>query len=124
MRGSEKKRRTILHFGTEREAFTWRARGLHQKGYQVLNVNNGFEAIKLAADKQVDVVVLDLDRNNAEVALVATEIKRCRPRVPTILLTEGTAAVTSCELADALVPKRDNLEMLVATLESLLAVSE
>jgi DNA-binding response OmpR family regulator len=124
MRGSEKKRRTILHFGTEREVFTWRARGLHQKGYQVLNVNNGFEAIKLAADKQVDAVVLDLDRNSAEVALVAAEIKRCRPQVPTILLTEGTAAVTLCELADALVPKRDNLEMLVTTLESVLAVSE
>lgn len=111
------KRRTILHFGTDQEVFSWRARALHKKGYHVLNASNGFEAINLAA--KVDAVVLDMDRNSAEVGLVAAEIKRRRPQVPTILLAEEAIGVESARaLADVLVPKRDNMEMLVMALES------
>ena len=65
-------------------------------GYRVLNANDGFEAIQLAALEKVDAVVLDLDRNHAEVDLVATEIKRCRPKVPTILLAEETRSAQPC----------------------------
>jgi DNA-binding response OmpR family regulator len=114
-----KKRRTILLFGTDHEVFSGRARALHKKGYHVLNASNGFEAIKLAA--KVDAVVLDMHRNSAEVGLVATEIKWRQPQVPTILLTEDTIDVEGVRtLADVLVPKRDNLEMLVTALESVL----
>jgi DNA-binding NtrC family response regulator len=124
MSGAEKKHRTILHFGTDRVVLLWRAHGLNQMGYRVLSASNGFEAIKLATFERVDAVVLDLDRNSAEVALVATEIKRCRPQLPTILLTEGAVAVDGARApADALVPKRDDLEMLVTALENVLAVS-
>ena len=59
-------------------------------GYRVLNASNAIEAIKVAIRKRVDAVVLDLDSNHAEVALVATEIKRCRPQLPTILLADET----------------------------------
>jgi DNA-binding response OmpR family regulator len=117
-----KKRRTILHFGTDRVLLLLRARSLNEMGYHVLNASDGFEAIKLATQEPVDAVVLDLDRNHAEVALVASEIKRCRPQVPTIVLTEGTAPPARVhKLADALVPGRDNLSMLVTTLDDLLA---
>ena len=119
---SEQKRRTILHFGTDRVVLLLRARGLNQMGYDVLNAADGFEAIKLAAHEEVDAVVLDLDRDHAEVALVATEIKRCRPQLPTILLAEKTASRGDAhDLADALVPTRDNVEMLITALESILA---
>jgi DNA-binding NarL/FixJ family response regulator len=90
-------------------------------GYEVLNSTNGFEAIQLACLEVVDAVVLDLDRNQAEVALVATEIKRFRPKLPTLLLNGGaTPKYRAHEIADALVPKRDDLEMLVTALETLL----
>jgi len=122
MSGYEKKRRTIVHYGTDRIVLRLRAWSLNEMGYHVLNAHNGFEAIKLAARAHVDAVVLDLDRNHDEVALVATEIKRCRPQVPTILLIEGTALRHRAhELADVLVPKRDNVEMLITTLENLFA---
>jgi CheY-like chemotaxis protein len=118
---SGKKPRTILHFGTDRVVLLWRARSLNEMGYHVLNANNGFEAIQLATRGQVDAVVLDLDRNHAEVALVAEEIKRSRPQLPTLLLTEGaTPRNRAHEMADALIPKRDDLEMLVTALETLL----
>jgi DNA-binding NtrC family response regulator len=121
MSGYEKQRRTILHYGTDRVVLLLRARGLNEMGYNVLNASNGFEAIKLAAHERVDAVVLDLDRNHAEVALVATEIKRCRPHLPTIVLAdETTHPGRAHDLADALVPRRDNVEMLITALEKVL----
>jgi len=118
----KKVRRTIPHFGTDRGVLLLRARSLRQKGYRVLNASDGFEAIQLAALEKVDAVVLDLDRNHAEVDLVATEIKRCRPKVPTILVAEETAPRNIAhELADALVLQRDNVNMLVTALETVLA---
>jgi DNA-binding NtrC family response regulator len=119
---SEKKRRTIVHFGTDRVVLLLRAWTLNEMGYKVLNVSDAVEAVKLATRRRVDAVVLDLDRNHAEVALVATAIKRCRPQVPTILLAEETAPLPRAhELADALVPKRDDLGMLITALENVLA---
>ena len=121
MSGYEKKCRTILRYGTDRVVLLLRARGLNEMGYHVLNASDGFEAIKLAAHEQVDAVVLDLDRNHAEVALVATEIKRCRPQLPTILLADETTPPDRAHhLADALVPRRDNVKMLVTALENVL----
>ena len=121
MSSLEKKRRTILHYGTDRVVLLLRARGLNEMGYHVLNASDGFEAIKLATQEHVDAVVLDLDRNHAEVALVATEIKRCRPQLPTILLADETAHPSRAhDLADALVPRRDNVKMLVTALENIL----
>jgi CheY-like chemotaxis protein len=121
MSAREKKCHTILHFGTDRVVLRLRARSLKQMGYRVLNARDGFEAIKLATQEPVDAVVLDLDRNHDEIALVASEIKRCRPQVPTILLTAGTTPPNRAhELADALVPKRDNLRLLVTALENVL----
>jgi DNA-binding response OmpR family regulator len=119
---SEKKRGTILHFGADRVVLLLRAWNLNQMGYRVLNVSDAAEAVKLATRRRVDAVVLDLDRNHDEVALVATAIKRCRSQVPTILLAEETALLHRAhELADALIPKRDDLGMLITALENLLA---
>jgi DNA-binding NtrC family response regulator len=120
MHGSQK-RRTILHFGTDRVVLLLRAKGLNEVGYRVLNSSDGFETIRLATQEPVDAVVLDLDRNSAEVTLVAKELKRCRPQLPTIVVADGPVAMAAAhELADALVPKRDNLEMLVSALENVL----
>jgi DNA-binding response OmpR family regulator len=119
---SEEKRRTIVHFGTDRVVLVLRAWILNEMGYRVLNVSDAAEAVKLATRRRVDAVVLDLDRNHTEVALVATAIKRCRPQVPTVLLAEETAPLRRAhELADALIPKRDDLGMLITALENLLA---
>jgi CheY-like chemotaxis protein len=116
----EKKSSTIVHFGTDRPALLLRARNLSQLGYDVLNSSNGFEAIQLACLEVVDAVVLDQDRDCAEVELIVTEIKRFRPRLPTILLAEEQSSQRRTqELADAWV-KRGNLEMLAATLKDVL----
>ena len=116
----EKKSATILHFGTDRPALLLRARNLTQMGYDVLNASNGFEAIELASLGTVDAVVVDQNRDRAEVDLIVSEIKRFRPKLPTILLAEEPGLLRRAqELADAWVT-RENLKMLAATLEGVL----
>jgi DNA-binding response OmpR family regulator len=74
----------------------------------------------LCGRELVDAVVLDLDGNRHEVALIAREIKQRHPDVPTIMLTGASAKVDGVhELADALVPKEDRPE-LVKSLHQLL----
>jgi len=116
-----KKSRTILHFGTDRTAQLARSRNLNRMGYEVLNSTNGFEAIQLACLDVVDAVVLDQEGNLAEVELVAAEIKRSRPQVPTILLVErAPSRARGPALVDAMVSQNDNVSVLVTTLEALL----
>ena len=55
---------------------------LEKNGYEVLEATGGDEGLKLFRSHPVDAVVLDQDRNTAEVELVAREIKRLRPRMP------------------------------------------
>jgi len=103
-----RKKHTILYFCCDDNALQLRA-VLLRKGYRVLASSNGFETMELCTRKPVDAVVLDLDRNCAEVALLAREIKKRRPQVPTIVLAETAAAVGGVhELADVLVPKADH----------------
>jgi CheY-like chemotaxis protein len=114
-----RKKHTILYFCCNDNALLMRAVLLRQ-GYRVLASSNGFETMELCTRKPVDAVVLDLDRNCAEVALIAREIKQSRPQVPTIVLADAPAAVEGAhELADVLVPKADHAE-LVRSLQKLL----
>jgi DNA-binding response OmpR family regulator len=116
----QRKTHTILHFCGDDNALLMRAEFLRRQGYRVLASSNGFETMELCSREPVDAVVLDLDGNRAEVALIAREIKRCRPQVPTIVLAELPAAVAGVhELADALVPK-ENAPELVKSLQKLL----
>ena len=118
----QEKRPTILHFGTDHVVLLMRAASLDQRGYHVLSSSNGFETVEMARLQPVDAVVLDLDRNVAEVALVAKMLKRCRPHLPTVVLTDGAAPAEGIdELADAHVPHRHNVELLVNVLESVIA---
>jgi CheY-like chemotaxis protein len=119
-RHRQRKTRTILHFSGDDNALLMRAEFLRRHGYRVLVSNNGFETMELCSREPVDAVVLDLDRNRAEVALIARGVKQRRPDVPTIVLAEAPAAVDGLhELADALVPRETPPE-LVKSLQKML----
>jgi len=121
VRDPAQKRHTILHFGTDHSALLERARDLNHMGYEVLNSNNGFEAIQLGCLELVDAVVLDQAGNYAEVEVIAREIKRSRPRVPMILLMERAASQDRLHTqAGAMVTQRNDVSMLAATLHALL----
>jgi DNA-binding NtrC family response regulator len=122
MAAHNKKHRTILLFGTDHEVLLSRTKRLTQIGFHVLNSTNGFEAIQMGSLAVVDAVVLDQDRNTAEVELVAREIKRFRPRMPTILLAEACEpAVRTRELADTMIVRKEKVSTLVTALEEILA---
>ena len=97
---------------------------LLQEGYHVINCSNGFEAIRRAVTGRVHVVVIDLDRNAVEMTVIAREIKRRRPSVPTIVLTERSGrehrSAELCRMADLLVPKEHGPEALVEGVEKAL----
>ena len=104
----QRKTRTILHFSCDDNALLMRTEFLRRQGYRVLSSSNGFETMDLCSRERVDAVVLDVDHNHAEVALIAREIKQRRPQVRTIVLAESPAEVDGVrELADAVVPKED-----------------
>ncbi len=117
----QKKRPAVLHFSCDRAALFSRGQFLRDAGYRVLNSSNGFDAIRLSTSGRVHAVVLDLDRNHEDVTLIAQEIKRLRPEVPTIVLTETTEAVDGVsELAGVLVLKEDGHNPLLNSLRALL----
>jgi CheY-like chemotaxis protein len=116
----QRKTRTILHFCGDDQALLARAEFLRRRGYRVLASSNGFEAMDLCTREPVDAVVLDLDGNHAEIALIARKIKQHCPEVPTIVLSEASAPVEGLHgLAYALLPKEDHPE-LVKSLQKLL----
>jgi DNA-binding NtrC family response regulator len=117
----QEKRRTILHFGSDHTVLNSRGQFLNDLGYRILNLSNGFEALRLSTSKRVHAVVLDLDHNHEDVMLIAQEIKRRRPEVPTIVLAEASGPVDGLQKhADALVPKEDSHDTLVRSLQKLL----
>jgi DNA-binding response OmpR family regulator len=121
MSASKSPPRTILHFGSDQTTLIFRGWFLNSAGYRVINTGNGFDTIGMSTCKQVDAVLLDLDRNRAEVTVIAREIKRHRPELPTLLLTDKQAQVNGLQqLVDALVPKASGPETLVKSLKILL----
>ena len=92
-------------------------------GYVALVASNGREALRLAAQRRVDAVILDYvmpDMNGGE---VAQEMKRLRPDVP-IILFSGSPDIPSSTLmhVDAVVAKGEGLRPLLAVLARLLQV--
>jgi len=76
--------------------------------------------MELCSREPVDAVVLDLDHNPVEVALIVREIKQRRPAVPTVMLTETPTKVEGVhKLADVVVLK-ENPPELVKSLQKLL----
>jgi DNA-binding NtrC family response regulator len=92
---------------------------LHEAGFQVMNSGNGFETIEWSTSGKVDAVLLDLDHNHSEVTLIAEEIKRLRPELPTIVLVAGPAPDGVLKLADVLVPK-ERYDEVLGSLEKIL----
>lgn len=117
-------RARILQVGTDRLGLDMRSVILSTQGYQVTNCSNGFEAIRAAAVERVHVVLIDLDRDGSEMTLIAQEIKRVRPEVPTIVLTERATPENKipelCRLADELVPKEQGPEAILMSVRRVL----
>jgi len=118
MSQTQRKRRTLLHFGSDRIVLILRGWILNDMGYRVLNSSDRREAIQLL--KRVDAAILDVAENFPDTVIMGKEMKRCRPELPTIVPTDGNGPADGIhKLVDALVPKRDNPELLATALQTL-----
>ncbi len=115
------KPRVILHFCCDPATLVLREALLTNVGYLVVNSNNGFEAIRWSTSGRVDAVVLDLNRNHAEVCLIAQEIRRLKPGIPAIVLAETKVVARGLrELSGAVVVKESDPQILLKFLTDLL----
>ncbi len=89
---------------------------LREHGWLVLGSSSGHSGIVQFAAELVDVVVLDVDGDGAETAVIAGELKRTKEKVPIILLVgDGQTLVDGAlNSADAVVPRLDESELLKA----------
>ena len=108
--------RTILCICSDVFSLNRRCGFLREHGWLVLSSTTGHSGIVQFAAELVDVVVLDVDGDGAETAVIAGELKRIKARVPVILLVGESQTLVEgvVECADALVARLDEWEILQA----------
>jgi len=117
--------RTVLCIGSEAISLHRRCSFLRDHGWRVLSSSSGHEGIFRFTAELVDVVVIDLNGDGSEGALIAGELKRLKPNVPVIILVaEGEPlAEGALASADAVVRRSDQHEELLKALEASQAAS-
>jgi CheY-like chemotaxis protein len=98
---------SILCIGNDLVPLNLRCLHLREQGWNVLSSGSGFEGINQFTRQIVDAVVVDLDDDGTEAALIIGELKRLRPEVPVIMLAtdEKLLAPGATQQADAVIIK-------------------
>jgi CheY-like chemotaxis protein len=111
--------RSVLCIGTDPIALNFRCSLLKENGWTVLSSGSGHSGVFLFQTASVDVVVLDLNGDGSELALIAGALKRIRPAVPIVVLVAEPATLNpdATNQAAAVIAKAREKERLVALLE-------
>lgn len=111
----------VLCVGNDLVNLNLRCALLREQGWRVLSSGTGHDGITRFGQERVDVVVLDLDHDGSESALIAAEMKRLRPAVPILMLVGdmSTLAPGATAQADAVVLKSEETQALDRALRSL-----
>lgn len=74
---------------------------LMQHDYSIIIEKSAIKSIRKILEQEIDILILDLDsRNNSNMDLINV-IRRMRPRLPIIVLSEDDSIATVRELAQA-----------------------
>jgi DNA-binding response OmpR family regulator len=96
---------------------------LQENGYDLVTATNGHEGLRLFASRPVDAIVLEYHLGLLDGAVIADEIKRVRPTVPIVMLTDHLELPNGAlKSVDALVTKSDGSHFLLATVHFVLSV--
>ncbi len=96
---------------------------LRDNGYQLITATNGCDGLRLFASQPVDAIVMEYYLAFLDGAVVAGEIKRIRPAIPIVMLTEHLQLPEGAlKSVDALVIKSDGADFLLAVLHFCLRV--
>jgi CheY-like chemotaxis protein len=94
---------------------------LQDNGYELVTASNGSEGLRLFMARPVDAIVLEQHLSQLHGADFADEIKRVRPEVPIVLLTEDLELPDGAlKCVDAIVTKADGAHFLWATIHFVL----
>ena len=94
---------------------------LEENGYELLTATNGREGLRLFMACHVDAIVLEYHLGVLDGSVIAGEIKRVRPEVPIVMLTDHPELPHGAlKSVDALVTKSDGAHFLWATLHFVL----
>jgi len=112
---------TVLCIGSDALALHFRKRFLKQKGYRVLAASTGNEGLDLFAAEPVDAVVLDYQLDGWGGPLVAGQMRRQRPDVPIIMLSEEDGLPEDARaVVDAVISESSGGESLGSALAAIL----
>lgn len=94
---------------------------LEQSGFELVTATNGHDGLRLFMSRPVDAIVVDYQLGLLDGGVVAAEIKKVKPRIPIVMLAQDLdLPLSALKVVDALVAKSDGLELLLATVHSLL----
>ncbi len=62
---------------------------LKNKGYDVIPVTNGEDALSMVGEKQVDIIFLDEQMPGMDGLATLTELKRIKPGIPVVMITKS-----------------------------------
>jgi DNA-binding response OmpR family regulator len=96
---------------------------LQENGYALVTATNGCEGLRLFMSQPVDAIVLEYHLGLLDGGVVAAEIKKVKPQLPIIMLSEhGELPDGAWKSVDALVIKSDGPHFLLATVHFVLNV--
>ena len=118
---AKKPGRSVLCIGSDAVNLNLRCALLKREGWTVFSSCTGHEGIISFGQEAVDAVVVDLNDDGAEAALITGELKRLRPDIPVVILVpEGRALANGAtKQADAVVVKSKEALTLVDALKGL-----
>lgn len=113
--------RAVLCIGNDLVNLNLRCALLREHGWSVLSSGTGHDGITRFGQEKVDAVVLDLNHDGSESALIAAELKRQRPAVPVVMLIGDANALApgATAQADAVVLKSEEAKALHHALQTL-----
>ena len=98
---------------------------LERCGYtNVLTAPSGTDGLKIAALHEIDLAILDYNMPDVNGAVVATAIRRLRPKALIIMLSGTDVPETIRKMADAFVPKENFHRELMPVLTMLGAAAQ
>jgi len=113
--------KAVLCIGNDLVNLNLRCALLREHGWRVLSSGSGHDGVTRFGQETVDAVVLDLNHDGSESALIAAELKRQRPAVPILLLVRDMNALAqgATAQADAVVLKSEEGKTLHQALRNL-----
>lgn len=115
---------TILCIDDDEAILRYEKALLERSGYAVLSASSGQQGLRLVSGCACNAVLLDYAMPGMSGHQVAVEIKRARPELTVIFVSNSDIPIHSLALVDAFVPKLEASRQLLPTLARLCGQSD